>query len=136
MIIADTSGLLALFNRREPDHRAVTAAVHGQTEPLVVSAFVLAELDYLAATRLGVAAEVAILAELSSGAYQLTPFGETDLINAAKVIERYGDQRIGLADASLLVLADRYRTKTILTLDHRHFDVVRPLSGGRFRILP
>lgn len=84
MIIADTSGLLALFNRREPDHQAVTAAVHEQTEPLVVSSFVLAELDYLAAARLGVAAEVAILAELSSGAYQLAQFGEADLIQRSQ----------------------------------------------------
>ena len=33
-------------------------------------------------------------------------------------------------------LADRYRTKRVLTLDHRHFGVVRPLSGGRFTLLP
>ena len=37
---------------------------------------------------------------------------------------------------SLVVLAERYRTRTILTLDKRHFGVVRPLSGGRFNIVP
>lgn len=136
MIIADTSGLFALFNRKEPDHHAVAKAVGEETEPLVVSPFVLAEVDYLAATRLGVAAESAILEELSSGAYQLAAFTQADLISARNIIERYGDQQIGLADVSLLVLADRHRTRSILTLDHRHFDVVRPLSGGRFRILP
>jgi predicted nucleic acid-binding protein len=52
------------------------------------------------------------------------------------VIERYADQSIGVADASNVVLAERYRTRTIVTLDRRHFDVLRPLSGGRFRILP
>lgn len=96
----------------------------------------LAELDYLAAARLGLAAELAILAELSSGAYLLAPFVEADLITAGNIIERYGDQQIGLTDASLLVLAERYRTRSILTLDHRHFDVLRPLAGGRLRILP
>ncbi len=136
MIIADTSGLLALFNRKEPDHQAVAAAVREEAEPLVVSPFVLAELDYLAGTRLGVAAECAILAELSGGAYHLAPFTEADLISAGKIIEHYGDQQIGLADASLVVLADRHRTRSILTLDLRHFEVVRPLSGGRFRVLP
>lgn len=78
----------------------------------------------------------AILAELSGGAYHVEPITEADLISAAKIIERHKDQGIGLADASLVVLADRYRTKSILTLDLRHFEVVRPLSGGRFRILP
>lgn len=136
MIVADTSGLLALFNRREPDHAAVAAVVEGETEPLVVSPFVLAELDYLAATRLGVAAQCAILAELSGGAYHLVPFPAADLASAGRVIQRYADQEIGLADTSLVVLADRLATRSILTLDHRHFDVVRPLSGGRFNILP
>ena len=52
------------------------------------------------------------------------------------MIARYRDQAIGVADASIVVLADRYRTREVLTLDHRHFDVLRPLSGGRFKLLP
>jgi hypothetical protein len=34
------------------------------------------------------------------------------------------------------VLAARHRTRSLLTLDHRHFNVIRPLEGGRFRLLP
>ena len=52
------------------------------------------------------------------------------------MIERYADQRIGVTDASNVVLAARYRTRTIVTLDHRYFDVLRPTTGGRFTILP
>jgi predicted nucleic acid-binding protein len=53
-----------------------------------------------------------------------------------EVISRYRDQGIGLADASIVVLAQRYRTRTIATLDHRHFDVLRSLDDGRFEVLP
>ena len=49
---------------------------------------------------------------------------------------RYRDQQIGLADASLIVLAHRYRTRKLLTLDHRRLDVVRPIGGGTFKLLP
>lgn len=136
MIVADTSGLLALFNRAEPAHAAVSAVVENETDALVVSPYVLAELDYLLATRAGVAAELAVLEELSSGAYDLASLDVADLARARSVIDRYRDQAIGLADASLVVLADRYATRTILTLDRRHFDVVRPMGGGRFRCLP
>jgi len=136
VIIADTSGLLALFNRREPAHEAVAAVVEAETDPLVVSPYVVAELDYLAATRLGADAELAILAELSGGAYILAGTSVDDLTVAARIIERYRSWQVGLADASLVVLADRHRTRSILTLDHRHFDVLRPLGGGRFRVLP
>ena len=59
-----------------------------------------------------------------------------DLIRARAVVERYQDLPLGLADASLVVLADRYETDTILTLDERHFRVVRSLKGHPFRLLP
>jgi predicted nucleic acid-binding protein len=136
MIVADTSGLLALFNRREPRHEAVVKVVEGEDDPLVVSPYVVAELDYLMATRQGTAAERAVLEELSSGAYLLAEIGERDLRRAAGVVERYRDRAVGVADASVVVLAERFGTRSVLTLDRRHFDVLRPLGGGRFRVLP
>jgi predicted nucleic acid-binding protein len=83
-----------------------------------------------------VAAELAVLAELASGAYELATFDATDVQRAAEVIERYRDQALGVADASIAVLADRFGTRELLSLDHRHFDVVRPIAGGRFTLLP
>lgn len=136
MIVADTSGLLALFDRAEPEHAAVREVVARQGEPMVVSPYVVAEIDYLVATRVGVEAELEVLAELSGGAYVLPAFGPEELAKARAVIERYADQAIGVADASIVVLAATFRTRTLLTLDHRHFEVLRPLQGGRFRLLP
>lgn len=135
-IVADTSGLLALFNEAEPQHEATSRAVEQAADTLAVSPYVLAELDYLVLTRVGVRAELDVLAELTSGAYDLPALDRNDLAQATQLIERYRDQGIGVADASLVVLADRYRTRTLLTLDRRHFDVVRPIGGGRFRIVP
>ncbi len=136
MIVADTSGLLALFNQREPQHGEVRRVVDAEPDALVVSPYVVAELDYLLATRLGVDAALAVLHELSSGAYDLPQIGAPDMARIARVVERYRDQEVGVADASLVVLAARYQTRDILTLDHRHFSVLRPLDAGRFRVLP
>ena len=135
-MIVDTGALLAFFDTDEPDHEAVSAVLGGATEPLVVSPYVVAELDYLVASRLGVSAELAVLRELTGGAWDLPAIDVEELARARAVIERYADQNIGVADASNVVLAERYRTRTIVTFDRRHFDVVRPLGGGRFRILP
>jgi len=135
-VIVDTSALLALFDTDEPDHEAVSAVMEGSTEPLVVSPYVVAELDYLVASRLGVGAELAVLRELTSGAWDLPAIDAEGLAQAVAVIERFADQRVGVADASIVILAERHRTRTIVTLDRRHFDVLRPLNGGRFRILP
>jgi hypothetical protein len=136
VIIADTSGLLALYNRSEPAHEPVVEVVRVRSLPLVVSPFVVAELDYLLATRVGADIVIAVLRELSGGAYVIPEIGSRDLAAATDIVERYRDQDIGVTDASLVVLAERYGTKTILTLDRRHFQVVRPLSGGRFDLLP
>ena len=134
-MIADTSLLLAAF---VPDQRMHAACAHvlRSVRPLVVSPLVLAELDYLTARIAGVDAELTLLAELSSGAYELASFGLDDLIRARAVVERYRDLPLGLTDASLVVLADRYGTDTIGTLDERHFRVVRSLSGRPLRVLP
>jgi predicted nucleic acid-binding protein len=136
VIVADTSGLLTLFDESERAHEAVKAIVEAQPDPMVVSPYVIAELDYLVATRVGVDAEFAVLKELAGGAYDLAHVGSDDLGRAANIVDRYRDQSIGVADASIVLLADRYATRSLLTLDRRHFDVLRPLKGGRFRCLP
>lgn len=136
-MIVDTSALLAFFNSSEPAHQQVVATLSAPgRDPLVVSPYVVAELDYLIATRVGVAAELAVLRELAGGSWELPVLDAEDLASAATVIEKYADQSIGLADASLVVLAQKYATRTIATLDRRHFSVVRPLGGGRFSLVP
>jgi uncharacterized protein len=135
-VIVDTSALLAYFDANEPDHDAVSRVIDGSDEALVVSPYVIAELDYLVATRVGVEAELEVLRELASGAWELAAFGAPDLEQAASVIKKYRDQQVGAADASNVVLADRYQTRTIATLDRRHFTVLRPMGGGRFAVVP
>jgi hypothetical protein len=106
--IADTSGLVALFNRTEPEHEPVRRLVAEIDEPLLVSPYVVAELDYLVATRVGVDAELAVLEELTGGAYDLAHVDAAALSRASHVIGRYRDRSIGVADASIVVLADRF----------------------------
>ena len=60
----------------------------------------------------------------------------SDVAAAVEIIERYRDLDIGLTDASLVVLAGRYGTERILTLDERHFRVLRAPSGRPFTLLP
>ena len=134
-VIADTSALLAFFDASEPDHEAVSEVL-AAADALVVSPYVVGELDYLVATRHGVDSELAVLDELAGGAWQLAAFDEQELRRARGVIASYKDQEIGLADASIVVLAERYRTRTIASLDRRHIDVLRPVDGGHFEVLP
>ena len=134
-VIVDTSALLAFFDASEPDHEAVSEVL-GAADALVVSPYVLAELDYLVATRHGVENEIAVFDELTGGAWDLPAFDQEGLRRSRDVISTYRHQEIGVADASIVVLAERYRTRTIASLDHRHFDVLRSLDGGYYEVLP
>lgn len=136
MILLDTSGLLAALDSSQRQHAQAAAALRAARGPLVLSPFVLAELDYLLATRVGPHAAVALLAEVARGAYRLESFDAGDVAIAHEVIEAHGDLDVGLADASIVVLSRRYDTLDVLTLDERHFRTLRGSAGRPFRILP
>ena len=136
MILLDTSGLLAAFDADEPRHAAAATALRLAEPPLLLSPLVLAELDYLLATRRGQRAEIAVVEEVAAGAYQLENFDRADVAAALDIMRKYEDSGIGLADASIVVLADRYDISDVLTLDERHFRTLRRSNGQPFRLLP
>jgi predicted nucleic acid-binding protein len=135
-VIVDTSALLAYFNDREREHSAVTATIDQANEPLIVSPFVVAELDYMVLTRGGVAAELIVLRALYDGAWEIAYLSPEDLRRAVQLIADYADEQIGLADASNMILAQRYATTTIATLDRRHFAVLKLPDGRVLDVVP
>ena len=136
MILLDTSGLLAAIDGSQHDHAAAADVIRTSDGPLLLSPFVLAELDYLLVTRISVVAELAFLDQVASGAYRLEPMDPSDVSRAVEVIAQYRDLELGLADASIVVLAERHGTVDVLTLDQRHFRAVDGPRGKPFRILP
>lgn len=87
-------------------------------------------------TRMGRRQEVALLGEVGRGVYQLEPFSPADVAEAVAVIERFPELEVGLADASVIVLANRHGTRDVLTLDERHFRVLKRPRDLPFRLLP
>jgi predicted nucleic acid-binding protein len=136
MVVVDTSFLLALLDSDEPAHSAVVEAFERIEGPFVVSPYVIAEADYLVLTRHGTTAEAALLDSLTDGSWNLPSFPVSDLSAALEVVRKYRDDRIGVTDASLVVLANRLGTTIIATLDRRHFGVLRNKAGKPFDILP
>lgn len=136
MILCDTSALLAVFDGSEPRHAVSRAVLDGERGPFLLTPFVAAETDYMVEREAGVDAELAFLALIADGFFDLVAFGAADVARASGVIDRYRDLGIGLADASIVVLAERLGTRRIFTLDRRHFGALRPLQGGEFELLP
>ncbi len=135
MILLDTSGLLAALDSAQRGHLEAAECLLEATAPLLLSPFVLAELDYLLVARVGERARASLLAEVERGAYQLQPFSGQDVAAARKVIQRHADLGVSLADASIVVLAERHVTREVLTLDERHFRVLKA-ARKPFALLP
>jgi predicted nucleic acid-binding protein len=136
VILVDTGGLFTALNDTEPNHERTLRFVLETNEALLLSPFVLAELDYLLSTRAGIDAELALLDDVARGAYTLVDFASADVASARNVIARYRNLEIGLADASIVVLAGRFGTDRVLTTDERHFRALRAPDGRPFRLLP
>lgn len=136
-LILDSSGLLSAIDTNQHFHQAAREALECAVGPLIISSFVLAELDYMVLTRYGPSEELALLGEVSRETYRLESFSAEDVSKAMEVMGRYaGFGDVGLADASNVVLAERYGTRDILTLDERHFRVLRGPGNLPFRLLP
>lgn len=136
MIILDTGGLYAFLDADDAHHEAARGVIERASGPFILSPFILAELDYLVHTRLGRRAEHELLDDVNDGVYTLVEFGREDLGHAAQVIRRYPDLDLGVADASVVVLAAKFRCLDVLSVDQRHFRAVAPLRGGdAFRLV-
>ncbi len=135
-LVVDAGALYAQADADDPAHQAVVRALRSERGPIVTSELAVAEADYLILDRLGVDVEIAFLTDLVDGTFSVECMTHADLERARGVVEQYRDLRLGLADASLIILAARHRTKRILTFDHRAFRTVPPLQGGEFVVLP
>lgn len=136
-VICDSSGILAAYDEASQYRSALESIFYNPTEELVISPLILAEVDYLVQRRYGDKAELALLEDLSLGPYTIAVFDNQDFMRAREVLVQYRALGMGLADASNVALAARYRTNRILTLDQRHFRAIRPLTGeDAFEIYP
>jgi uncharacterized protein len=141
--VADTGGLLHLFDGKSAEHEATRHALE-RIGHLVVSPLVLAELDYLITKNVGADAALRTVEYIAHRAdlrrFEIPEVGP-HLHVAHTVMRRYrdadGGSGVGLADAMNVALAAEFRTTALLSTDHRHFRMMTPLTGETgFRLLP
>jgi uncharacterized protein len=135
-LIVDAAPLVALADTADPMRERVRAALFADPGPLVIPAPVTAEVDYLLGVRHGDGARQRFLADLAAGRFVVPALEREDYAAIVDLEARYDGLGLGLADCSLVVLADRYETSRILSFDERHLRVVKPIKGKAFTILP
>ncbi|MDA8322802.1 MAG: hypothetical protein M0030_23775 [Actinomycetota bacterium] len=85
--------------RKEPDGPAVRDLLDAEPGTLVVSPFVLAEVDYLLMSRAGIAAELTLLSDLANDVYQVAAFTSQDAEHVEVFAGQHADLKLGIADA-------------------------------------
>jgi len=135
-LVLDAAPLVALADAKEPQLDALLWIRDDEEGRLVLPAPVAAEVDYLLGVRFGEAARRAFLSDLAAQRYEVACLEAGDYQAVAELDARYSDLGLGLADCSLVVLAERYETRRLFSFDERHFRAVTPLQGGSFELLP
>jgi predicted nucleic acid-binding protein len=135
-LLIDAAPLVALADTGEPWREPIQAVLSNEPGALVIPAPTTAEIDYMLGQRFGAPARRAFLSDLAIGRFAVAALERDEYSRVVELEARYSDLGLGLADCALVVLAARYRTTRILSLDERHFRAVRPLHGDAFTILP
>jgi uncharacterized protein len=135
-LIIDAAPLVALGDSSDPLHSLVGDVLRGEPGKLVVPAPVSAEADYIIRHRGTAQAAKAFLRDVAAGRFLVEGLTKEEHALAARLDEQYADFELGLADASVVILARRFRTTRLLSFDERDFRAVTPLGGGYFTLLP
>jgi uncharacterized protein len=77
-----------------------------------------------------------LLETLASGLVELLPLESTEAGSLIKIMRKYRNAGIQLADAALVHLAARDGLDTIFTLDRRDFSIYRWGKNRTFHIVP
>lgn len=97
---------------------------------------VLCEVCYLISERLGSMVEARFLATLADADLDVQAPLPDEWPRIAELVRQYRDLPLGGTDASIIALAERLKSDLVITLDRRHFAVVRPRHVPSLRILP
>jgi uncharacterized protein len=140
IVIGDTSGVLAAINRSDPDHEAARESWR-HASVTVIAPLVFAEVEHVMTNRKNRQAAWRVndwlLDQVRDDRVRVVDVSARALRRARAVQNRYVDLRLDLTDAVNVVLAERYETEYVLTLDRRDFRAVRPLTGhDAFVLLP
>ena len=132
--IVDSGPLIAVANRADPDHERCIEILQRHTYRFVIPALCIAEVAFLLGRRAGADVESRFLNSLRDWDVRAPRSEEWSRIS--ELVAAYADLPLGGTDASVVSLAETLGTNLVVTLDRRHFGVVRPSHVERLTLLP
>jgi len=79
---------------------------------------------------------VGLLDDLNSGAYRVEELQAQGYRRIRDICGRYASADVGFVDAAVLAVVERLNEPKLATLDHRHFQILRPHHVDALQLLP
>ncbi len=117
MILCDAGVLLCLVDYSQPKHLAYRRTIQRLRKPLVTTWSCLTEAMYLALHRGGWMMQKQLSQLLLDKLLIIYEIQESDYISVFALMEQYSDRPMDLADATLVLVAEKTGYRQILTLD-------------------
>ncbi|GIK58592.1 MAG: PIN domain-containing protein [Chloroflexi bacterium] len=135
-VIVDASFLVSLTSVKERQHAACLQVAQGLNSRLIIPITVIPEAAYLIARRISHRVMRAFLSKLQNPQWQIESITAADFERATQILDRYQDAELDFADSTIVAVAERLHVETILTLDRRDFQMIRPKHTPYFTLLP
>ncbi|PZD73986.1 hypothetical protein C1752_01864 [Acaryochloris thomasi RCC1774] len=117
MILCDTGVLFSMVDRTQPRHDDCRRAVIGLQEVLITTWACLTEVMYLSLGKGGWAMQKQVAKYLVDGLLKIHEIQRDDYGRLFELMEKYQDRPMDLADATLVLTAEKTGESRILTLD-------------------
>lgn len=135
-VVVDTGPLVAAADRDDVAHRLARTLLSELAGPLIVPTPVLTEAEYLIRRRVDPTTARNLVADTVAGTLTHMPLEARDLERALAVMDSHPGIELGLADATVVAVAERLKAKALFTFDHRDFRRVRPAHVRAFDLVP
>lgn len=135
MILTDTGPIVAIMDQSDEDHELCVAALSGLRGPMTTTWPALTEAMHLIGARAGWKAQDTLLGLVNRGDVVLEELKQADVDRCRELMAKYRSLPMDLADASLVVVAEKLRTRRVFTLDS-DFRAYRIQGRQSFDIVP
>jgi hypothetical protein len=133
-VLVDAGPLVAILSERDQYHAIYFSEAKSLRGPFYTSWPVVTEAAYLLRDEAGAVEK--LLGRIRDSKLQLISLGADDADGISAILKQYADQDFGLADATLMYLADRTGIERVFTIDQRHFSLFRMSNGRALALSP
>jgi predicted nucleic acid-binding protein len=133
--LTDAGPLIAIIDGDEADHEACLAALDELELPLVTTWPAFTEAMYLLGDAGGITGQRALWRLLHTGRLRLGELSSDGVARSARLMDKYADIPMDLADATLVAYAEEHGHRRIFTID-TDFDIYRIHGRQRFDVIP